>query len=263
MLLLDWLKRRHTRPEPHTMGSLWERPFDVLRQRWHEVPAGDSRLATPQLLELPDNELKELWESVRVTATTGAAFEVRGWYHVLYKDVLQGKRVMDVGSGLGIDGITFALHGARITFVDIVQSNITLLKRLCELLDVTEVDFCYMDDISSLSALPTDYDAIWCQGSLINAPFDIMQAEAQELLRHLPVGGRWIELAYPQARWERDGRLPFDRWGERTDGPGTPWVEWYDLSKLRALLEPAKFEVVLYTEFHNSDFNWFDLMRRA
>jgi hypothetical protein len=26
------------------------------------------------------------------------------------------------------------------------------------------------------------------------------------------------------------------------------------------MFEPAKFEVVLYREFHNGDFNWFDLL---
>jgi hypothetical protein len=47
-----------------------------------------------------------------------------------------------------------------------------------------------------------------------------------------------------------------------TDG-GAPWVEWYDLTKLHAVLEPARFDTVLYFEFHNSDFNWFDLLRRS
>jgi hypothetical protein len=102
---------------------------------------------------------------------------------------------------------------------------------------------------------------MWCQGSLINAPFEIIRHEAQLLLKHLPAGGRWIELAYPQRRWEREGRLPFERWGENTDGPGTPWVEWYDLSKLKRALAPAEFDVILYFEFHNGDFNWFDLER--
>ena len=79
----------------------------------------------------------------------------------------------------------------------------------------------------------------------------------------MPVDGRWIELAYPKSRWEREGQLPFNEWGNRTDGLGTPWVEWYDLAKVQALWEPARFEVVLYLEFHNGDFNWFDLIRRA
>jgi hypothetical protein len=127
---------------------------------------------------------------------------------------------------------------------------------------LANVEFCYMQDINSLSVLPTDYDVIWCQGSLINAPFDVIRAEAQELLEHLPLGGRWIELAYPKERWVREGKLTFERWGVRTDG-GAPWIEWYDLEKIRAMLAPSEFDVVLALNFHNDDFNWFDLIRRT
>lgn len=246
-----------------TTGSDWACPFELLRKKWHEVPAADSRLSTSQLMGLPDKELQKLWEKERLAATTGAAFAVRGWYHLLYADVLRGKRVLDVGCGLGIDGVTFAQHGAQITFVDIVESNLIVVRRLSKLLGLTDLEFLYMEDIDSLSRLGTGYDVIWCQGSLINAPVDVIRAEAQALLKHLKPDGRWIELAYPKSRWEGEGRLPFDRWGEHTDGPGTPWVEWYDLSKLQAVLKPAEFEVVLYFEFHNGDFNWFDLKRSS
>lgn len=241
----------------------WEQPFEVLRAKWHEVPGAKDRISTKQLLELNDEALLKFWSNLREEATTSTSFNVRGWYHLLYKDILRGKRVMDVGSGLGIDGLTFAEHGALITFVDILEPNLKLLERICKLLGISGVSFCYLEDLDSLSMLPTDYDVIWCQGSLINAPFEFIRQEAQKLLEHLPVGGRWIELAYPKIRWEREGKLPFDQWGEHTDGAGTPWVEWYDLEKLRAILEPAQFDTVFYFEFHNSDFNWFDLLRRS
>jgi hypothetical protein len=237
--------------------------FEILRRKWHEVPAGNERVTTTQLLALPDKELLDLWDHIRTESTTKAAFEVRGWYHMLYKDVFRDKKVMDVGSGFGIDGITFAQHGARMTFVDIVESNLAVLQRLCRLLGLTDVDFCYMENISSLSSLPTDYDVIWCQGSLINAPFDVIQKEAQELMKHLPVGGRWIELAYPRERWVNEGQMPFDKWGEKTDGAGTPWVEWYDLDKVMLLLSPSRFDVVLHFNFYNDALNWFDLIRRS
>lgn len=242
----------------------WTQPFETLRKKWHEVPAGgDGRILTGDLLRMPDAELLDFWTRRRTESVTGTGFPVRGWYHTLYSDIFRGKRVMDVGSGMGIDGLTFAQAGAKMTFVDIVESNLAVLKRLCGLLGVSDARFCYMKDLSSLAELPADYDVIWAQGSLINAPFDHTRTEIQELLRHLPVGGRWIELAYPKARWEREGRLPFEKWGEKTDGVGTPWVEWYDLEKLSAALAPAKFETVLYLNFHNDDFNWFDLVRRA
>lgn len=244
------------------MGKMIHRdPFTTLREKWSEVPAGQERISTQYLLDFSEDKLLEKWQAIHSQATIGPAFNVRGWYHLLYKDILLGKKVMDVGSGLGIDGITFAQHGARMTFVDIVESNLTLIKRICRILNLTQVDFCYMEDISSLTTLPNDYDVIWCQGSLLNAPFEIIHAEAKEILKHLPVGGRWIELTYPKERWVREGKIPFEQWGKKTDG-GAPWVEWYDLNKLMDRLSPAEFDVILHFNFHNNDFNWFDLIRK-
>jgi len=239
----------------------WTDPFAILRTKWSEVPAGNTRLNTKQLLEISDQDLLRLWAEAKHQATTGENFSVRGWYHTLYTPILRDNTVLDVGSGFGIDGITFAQSGAKITFLDIVDSNLAVCARICELLGVRNVDFCYLKDLSSLSDLGSSYDVMWCQGSLINLPFQLAWSEAQQLLKHLKPRGRWIELAYPRIRWERDGELPFDRWGERTDG-GAPWVEWYDLEKLLARLHPSRFDVVLYLEFHNGDFNWFDLVRR-
>lgn len=237
-------------------------PLSILRRKWFEVPAGNDRLSTRDLLALNNQDLLQYWRRLRVDAATGESFGVRGWYHTLYKDILKNKRVLDVGSGLGLDGITFAEAGARMTFVDIVETNLDILRRLCASLEI-DAEYVYLDDLPSLDQLAPEYDVIWCQGSMINAPFSVMQREVAALLSHLPIGGRWIELAYPRERWEREGRLPFNQWGEKTDGPGTPWVEWYDLEKLLARLAPAKFEVVLDLNFHNDDFNWFDLKRVA
>jgi len=238
-------------------------PFSVLRKKWSEVPGASDRYSTQSLLAMSDDDLLRNWESNRHAAVTGANFSVRGWYHLLYRDVLKGKRVMDVGSGLGMDGITFAENGAQITFVDIVDSNLEVLRRLCRIKGLSNVGYYLLTDYSSIDSLPSDFDVIWCQGSMINAPFEAMRVEAAALLKHLPVGGRWIELAYPKVRWEREGRLPFSVWGEHTDGPGTPWMEWYDTEKLLARLQPATFEQVLAIDFHSHDFNWFDLIRRS
>jgi len=239
----------------------WSNPFAFLRTKWSEVPAGNRRLNTKHLLDVSDQDLLSLWTKAKFEATTGENFSVRGWYHMLYTPILKGLKVLDVGSGFGIDSITFAQAGAEMTFLDILEPNLLVIRRICELLRLKNMDFLYLEDFSSLSNLETNYDVIWCQGSLNTVPFEIARREAQELLRHLKPNGRWIELAYPRTRWEREGKLPFDKWGERTNG-GAPWVEWYDLHKLLVRLHPSRFDVILHFEFHNSDFNWFDLLRR-
>jgi SAM-dependent methyltransferase len=242
----------------------WNKPYETLSKRWNAVPTTTTGTrSTARLLELPDKELLGEWEKARQDITTGTEFAHRGWYHALYAGGMRGKKVMDVGSGFGVDSITFAQHGARVTFVDLVETNLKVLERVCKIMGLTGMRFVLLEDLDSLKPLDTDYDVIMAMGSLHHAPAEVVRPEMQELVRHLDCRGRWLQLAYPRSRWVREGRMAFSRWGENTDGPGTPWAEWYDLPKLLKLLEPAKFDVVLYQEFHGGDFNWFDLLYRG
>jgi SAM-dependent methyltransferase len=236
--------------------------FDRLRRKWSTVPAGLSdRRSSSDLLNLSDRELSDFWIETHRHTTTGEGFGVRGWYQTLYRDALRGRKVLEIGSGMGIDGIDLARHGATMTFVDIVEHNLELMKRLCAIFGIANARFVYLQNLSSLGVLPDDYDVVWCQGSQINVPFDFAKRECAVILRHLKPGGRWIELAYPRERWVRDGSPPFRMWGTMTDGEGTPWMEWYDLDKLLDRLAPVRFDPVLAFNFHDDDFNWFDLRR--
>jgi len=246
-------------------STSWQLPYETLRKRWNAVPTTRAEFeSTTKLIDLPDQELLAYWEKARTDITAGPEFAHRGWYHALYAESMRGKKVMDIGSGFGVDSITFAQHGARLTFVDLVETNLKVLERLCKIMGLKDAQFVHLEDLDSLKPLDTDYDVIMAMGSLHHAPTDIMKPEYQELLRHLSCrGGRWLQLAYPKARWIRDGRPRFAHWGIVTDGEGTPWAEWYDLDKLLNMFAPAKFDVVLYQEFHNQDFNWFDLLYRG
>jgi len=240
-----------------------KKSFDVLRTKWGEVPDGwMDRVRTTDLLKLSDAKILESWTNAYTKSSVGSAFSVRGWYQQIYKDVFRDKLILDVGCGMGPDTVFYAEHGASVWFSDIIPENVEYVRRVCALKGLTRVNFLYVEDLHSLDALPGNLDAIYCCGSMINAPFDVTRMEVQAYLRHLPVGGRWVELGYPEIRWEREGRLPFPEWGSQTDG-GAPWVEWKDLVKLQKMLEPAVFETILYLDFHNSDFNWFDLIRRS
>jgi SAM-dependent methyltransferase len=240
-----------------------EKSFELLRKKWVEVPAGKlDRAFSSGLLEMPDADLLAYWRRCFDESSTGPGYFVRGWYQELYRDAFRGKRIIDFGCGLGFDNIYFSQHGARVTFVDLVESNVECVRRLCALKRLNEASFLYMRDLRSLDSLHGPYDFVFCCGSLINAPLWVIQKEAQAILKHLPQGGRWIELAYPKERWVREGERPFTEWGQSTDG-GAPWMEWRDLEKVKQYLAPARFDSVLTLNFHNDDFNWFDLVRRA
>ena len=236
----------------------WHQPLKTLRAKWGTIPLHDRRAQSSELLELSDSELLELW---RTQSDLDGAFDVRGWYRLLYRDTVPGKRILDIGCGFGLDSLTFAEHGAELTLVDIVEDNVRLVARVAGLLGV-EVHTVYMKSVDTLATLRDDFDVVMAIGSLHNAPENVMRPEYQELARRLRPGGRWWQLAYPKFRWEREGSLPFDEWGPKVDGPGTPWEEWLDVPRLLDFLSPARFELVFYTEWHNRDFNWFDMVAR-
>lgn len=234
----------------------WNRPFHALGRKWGEVPGtASARVHSVDLLRLSDSELVSWWRHARDDQNTRGG---RAWLHALYSDALRQKSVLDVGSGLAFSSLTFAQHGARVTFLDVNADNLLVVRRLATLLGIPDSKYVLLDDFSTLATLDT-FDVILAMGSLHHAPDHVIRREAALLLRHLRPGGRWLQLAYPRGRWIREGFQPFDRWGEWTDGPGTPWAEWYSTRKLLALLWPARFNVVLYHEFARGEFNWFDL----
>src|SRR5260370_25302135 len=183
-------------------SAAWGIPYETLRKRWNAVPTTRTGIqSTASLLALSDDALLVEWEKARRDITTGPEFAHRGWYHALYADGMRGKKGMDIGSGFGVDSITFAQHGARLTFVDLVETNLKVLERLCKIMALKDVRFVLLDDLRSLRPLDTDYDVIMAMGSLHNAPAEVMKPEYQALLRHLRIGGRWLQLAYPTSRW--------------------------------------------------------------
>jgi SAM-dependent methyltransferase len=168
---------------------------------------------------------------------------------------LSDKRVLDFGCGAGIDGVTYAERGASVTFVDIVQDNVDLVKRVCDFKGI-EADYLYLERLKDINRLG-EYDVILAMGSLHHAPYDFVKREVGLLLPHLISGGRWLQLAYPKERWIRDGSPPFSKWGEMTDGADTPWAEWYDVEKVLSLFD-VDVRVIMTRKFNNNRFAWFD-----
>ena len=233
--------------------------FDVrLREKWREIPATrQDRMFSSDLLSVSDEALLEYWERCRAETCTP---DVRGWYQDLYKEKLATMSVADIGPGIGIDGIWFAQHGARVTFVDIVEDNLTLLRRVCRLKGVT-ADFYYVDNFFEYH-FPAAFDCFLCIGSLINAPLDFTRRQVRALAPFLRDGGLVLMLGYPKERFEASGARDGAAFAATTDGPRTPWIEWYDDDKVRDLFGSA-FRLGWSRNFGagGTEFNWFELTK--
>jgi len=234
---------------------------DTLREKWKEVPTSapeGGRVYSADLLKMDDQSLLKYWRGLEAAGCTS---ESRGWYQLLYRQSFKDWKILEVGSGLGFDGTYFLRQGSRWIFADIVEDNLRVIERICRLLGVRDrADFLFIESPASFDSLPCDFDVIWCNGSLINISFNSAREECSHILPHLKRGGRWIELAYPYERWVREGSKPFSEWGKLTDGERTPWVEWYDIDKLKQRLFPARLGTVLNLSLTSGAMNWMDMV---
>ena len=231
---------------------------DRTRAKWGEIPSTrKGRVRSSDLLCCSDEALLAYWEESRRDTSVP---EVRGWFQEQYAPEFAGKDVLEVGPGIGIDGIFFAQHGARMTFADIVEENLTLLRRICALKGV-EVETYFIDDFFRFH-FGKGFDAFLFIGSIHHAPFEFSRREVAALAPFLKPGGRVVMLAYPKERYELSGATSFEEFGRKTDGDGTPWAEWYDDEKVRRLFG-AGFRLNWSRNFGKkaTDFVWFDLTK--
>jgi len=237
-------------------------PIVTLAGKWHEVPTSmHDRGSTWSLLNMDDRKLLAWWEEQRRSLRGARGDNVILWNFELYRDFVRGRKIIEVGPGIGIQGIFFLETGASVTFVDVAPSNLQLIQRICGLKDLTRAQFLPLRSFDDISTLADDYDAVFAGGSLHHAPAEITKPEFQALASRLKPGGRFIFASYPKSRWESDGCPPFDQWGKMTDGEGTPWAEWYDTNKLLKQLYPYRFHSLMYIEYQDGDMNWIDVTR--
>ena len=209
------------------------------------------------MLSASASDLQAQWDEMN---RASSAPSHRGWYQEMYREFMAGKHVVEVGSGLGFDGIYFMRLGAHWTFCDIVKDNLAIVRRMVDLAGLSDrASYLWIEHPESLETLPGKFDVIWANGSLHHAPFEIAQKEARILLGKLKPRGRWVELFYPYERWLRQGKLPFSEWGKYTDGERTPWAEWHDAERIKQRLFPAVTTTVLDYRFGGGQYGWLDL----
>jgi len=229
-----------------------------LAEKWREVPGGSDdteRQFSDSLLQMSDEAFLLFWEK-----QAQAGYELRSWWWNIYSDLLRSKKVLEVGSGMGFDAVTFALNGAHVTCCDVAPTNLQVVSRIARLKNL-DIKTLPIESIRSFDSLPDDFEIFWACGSLINLPFKAAREECAAILKHLKSDARWIELAYPRERWTRDNSPSFAMWGKMTDGERTPWIEWYDMERLKQRLYPHKFERLLEYHYCSEAYIWLDARR--
>ena len=150
-----------------------------------------------------------------------------------------GKRVLEIGCGIGTDLVRFARGGARVTGVDLAQTSIDLARKNFELHGLHAEDLRVADG----AALPFDrasFDVVYCHGVLqyaADAPAII--AEAHRVLRP---DGLAIFMVYNRVSWlnalSKVMKVPLEH-------EDAPVLKKYSIAEYRALLAPfARVRIV-------------------
>jgi 2-polyprenyl-3-methyl-5-hydroxy-6-metoxy-1,4-benzoquinol methylase len=165
-----------------------------------------------------------------------------------------GKKILEIGCGLGTDTISFARHGAQITAVELSEKSLSLARRRAELYGFQDRIRFYHGNAERLTDfLPVDsYDLIYSFGVIHHSPHP---AAILEQLRHYCHPGTnlrimvyhrhswkvlWILLAYGKGRFWRWRKLIAQYSEAQT---GCPITYTYSRREITALLRWCGFRV--------------------
>ena len=223
--------------------------FKINSKRWGVIPCSKTeRINSGDVLEYNNEKLLNYYYEV-----TSQDDSYRGWYRNKYASLVNNKKVLDLGCGLGRDGIFFLENQANVTFADINLNNILLVEKICKAKNLKS-EYKYLKSYSDFEDL-IKFDYIFAIGSLINNPKKITKKIIKILIRNNP-GCRFVFLGYPKERWINEGKKSFRTWGSKTDG-GAPWIEYYDLEKINYVFN-NKYSKIKETNYKN-EFNLFEI----
>lgn len=231
--------------------------IDANRERWLKLPAGRWRANIGLLLKLPD------WLFVRLYNYFSKFWEKeRKWEYGRYTEIFAGRNVLEIGSGLGYDGIKYSRTASSYTYAELNQLQILFLQKVAALFHKTNIYFEFMTDPLS-HTFSKHYNAFYAHGVLHHVPFEVAQKQFQQIDSFLEIGSYCVFLMYPKERWEKSGKPSFDKFGKYTDG-SCPWTEYYDTEKMKALLG-EKYELAFQKKWghNNEEFVNFEFIKKS
>jgi ubiquinone/menaquinone biosynthesis C-methylase UbiE len=142
-----------------------------------------------------------------------------------------GRRLLEIGCGIGTDLVRFARGGAHVIGVDLSDTAIHLARKNVRLHGVGGADRLLVGDGSALPLQDASVDVVYAHGVLQYAAD--ARGIVQETRRVLRPGGRAIFMVYNRRSWlmalSRVMKVPL----EHEDAPG---LTFYTIAEFRRLL---------------------------
>jgi len=128
----------------------------------------------------------------------------------------RGKRVLEIGSGIGTDTVNFARHGAQVTSVDLSEKSLELARRRAEVYGFGDRIKFYRGDAEALSQFVRvePYDLIYSFGVIHHTPHP--DRVLQQVRQYVQPGTTVKIMVYHQHSWKV-------LWILLTEGKGQFW----------------------------------------
>lgn len=166
----------------------------------------------------------------------------------------RGKKVLEIGCGIGTDTVNFARNGAHVTAVELSETSLELARRRATLYGVGDhIDFVLgnAEQLSSL-VMPDEYDLIYSFGVIHHSPHpEIIVDESRKfggpgtVLKLMVYHRRswkvlWIVVRYGRGRFWRAKEL-VARYSEAQTG--CPVTYTYSRREAKELLQQGGYNV--------------------
>jgi ubiquinone/menaquinone biosynthesis C-methylase UbiE len=187
-------------------------------------------LTTTSLLNMSIDKVKEILATGRNYRYY--IFEPK-FIEVMRLEQHRGKKVMEIGGGVGYDTITMARSGAEVTTVDIIKDNLEAVKLNAKVNEV-KVNTYLSDDDSKLPFEDGTFDVVYSWGVIHHIPNG--PEVIKDMIRVLKSGGLISLMVYNEI-WAWRHRFTIQdllSWNSsyKTEGPYTSFYSTIELLKI-------------------------------
>jgi predicted O-methyltransferase YrrM len=242
--------------------------LDTSRTYWRYAPSGAGKHDTVTLAAQRDKELCATWDDGFLKRFRGYPEEAE-FLRVMAKE-FSGRKILSIGSGIGLHEIYYALHGASVTCCDIVPSNLEFISRVARTKKVRDLQT--LVSTGANQDLGGPYDIIFLCGSLMTMPETMQRQLLSRCVSALHPEGKLIfmlytwEFARATCGWESPDEFDpaiFARASDPSVGSEhCPWSDWHDEAKLLALVGD-QFHVTRQQLWNQGWYVWYELSRQA
>ena len=163
-----------------------EQTKGAVRSFWERTPCGSWDASAPE-------GTREYFDQIE-----RRRYELEPFIHRYARfDETRGRRVLEIGTGLGTDHVQFARAGADLTGVDLTDKGVELVGRRLAL-EGLESDL-QVADAERLPFPDASFDVVYSWGVLHHTP-DTPRA-VREAVRVLRPGGRLCVMVYSRHAW--------------------------------------------------------------